>query len=496
MERKLLTYSKTERNTFYLALIGQNIFYSIISSAFAYFLQFTVLIPAAAVGTLMAGARAFDACNDPLMGVIVDRTNTKYGKCRPYLMVTPVLCLITTILCFWAPFGVYTQSNSTGMVIAWAAFTYLLWGVAYTIGDIPLWGITALITENDEHRNKILATGRILCGIGFAVGFVVQPLALLLSGSVGGELNAFFLIAVACSILGAILFQFFGFAAREKIKPTEKPAKISENLKIMWSNKPFRQILISGILGSPKALIMIALFPLFSYYFAAKDFGSVIMYLALIGAGLFAGQYVAIAMTPKFLKHISKRKLYNYSNLIAVIPCIVVFLLYLSDPMGLTKWYYVISLAVCFAFAGFGAGVPMVMQSVMIADCVDYQEYQTGLRPDGVSFSGQSFIAKMQAAIATFISGLAYAYVGFSDTAIERVNAFIEAGGIPRLEPEFQSYMMILFFLVSVPVAVGHFLSVIPTWKYALDTDEHKKILEELNQRRHERDEAGAGETG
>ena len=487
MEQKLLTYSKKERNAFLLSLIGQNIIYGTFSGAFAYFLQFTVLIPAALVGSVMAATRVFDALNDPIMGVIVDRTNSKYGKCRPYLMLAPVLMLITTILCFWAPFGAYTQTSKTVLVVAWAALSYVLWEISYTIGDIPIWGIVALITENDEHRNKLMSTGRIVSAIGMAFGFIIQPLALLLSDSVGGELNAFFLIVAFFAVIGCALFQIMGFAAREKIKPELTPTTLRESVKILWSNKPFRQILISGVLGSPRSLILLVIFPLFTYYFAAKDFLSVIFYMALIGAGLFLGQYLAIGYTPKLLNRFSKKKLYNYSNLIAVIPSALIFVLYLINPMGMTDWLFVILQAICFAFVGFGMGIPIVLQSVMIADCVEYQEYQTGIRPDGVFFSGQSFIAKMQTAIATFISGFAYAYVGFSDTAIEKVNAFIEAGGIPRTEPEFQPYMMILFFLVSIPPAIGYLLSVIPTWKYALDSGEHKKILEELNRRRQEK---------
>ncbi|MCL2106615.1 MAG: MFS transporter [Oscillospiraceae bacterium] len=486
MEEKLLTYSKTERNTFLVSLLGQNILYGIVTAAFAYYLQFVVLIPAAVLGTVMAATRVFDALNDPLMGVVVDRTNSRYGKCRPYLMVAPGLLLITTILCFWAPFGVYTRAGSPGLVIAWAVISYLLWEIAYTIGDIPIWGITALITENDAHRNKLMSSGRLLCNIGIGFGYIIQPLALLLSGSMGGELNSFLFVAVLFSFLGSALFQVFGFTAREKITPSEQPVRLRENVKILWSSRPFRQILVSGVLASPKTLIMSAIFPLFTYYYASKDFMTLVLYLVPIGMCLFAGMFIAIGLTPRLLTRFSKKKLYNYSNLIAVLPSALIFVLYLLSPAGMTSWYNVSLLSVCFAFVGFGMGIPMVMQSVMIADCVDDQEYKTGLRPDGVFFSGQSFIAKMQNAVATMLSGAAFACVGFSDQAIERVNAFIAEGGVPRSNPDFAPYMMILFFLVSVPPAIGYLLSVIPTWNYALDTDEHRRILEELNQRRRE----------
>ncbi|MCL2494201.1 MAG: MFS transporter [Oscillospiraceae bacterium] len=484
MDRQLLTYSKKERNTYLLSMTGQNILYGILNAAHAYFLQFTVLIPAASIGVFMACARVYDALNDSVMGVIMDRTNTKIGKARPYLIAAPPFILITTILCFWAPFGTYTQASSTGMVVLWAAAGYTLWSMAYTVGDIPLWGITALITEKDADRNKLISAANIVSGVGIGLGFIVQPLALGLAPVLGSEMNAFLLIAVIFALLGSGLFQIIGFTAREKIRPTGKPAKIRENFKMLWSNKPFRQILISGVLGSPKSLIMIAIFPLFTYYYAAKNILYVIVYLALIGSGLFVGQYIAIGSVPKLLEKFSKKILYNYSNLVAVVPSALIFVLYLINPQGMTGWLYVILTAMCFLFVGVGMGVPMVLQSVMIADCVDYQEYQSGLRPDGVFFAGQTFIAKLQAAMATIISGFAFAIVGFSDVAIEKVNEFIEAGGIPRTEPEFQPYMMILFFLVSVPPAIGYLISVLPTWRYALDTAEHKRILEELNARR------------
>lgn len=133
-------------------------------------------------------------------------------------------------------------------------------------------------------------------------------------------------------------------------------------------------------------------------------------------------------------------------------------------------------------------GLTTVLQSFMIADAVDYEDYHNNIRPDGVFFSGQTFIAKLTTGIATIISGLAYHFVGFSDKAVEELNAFIEQGGIPRVEDKYSRYMLVLFFLVSIPPAIGSILSVIPTWKYALPDKEHKKMLEALNERRREND--------
>ena len=121
----------------------------------------------------------------------------------------------------------------------------------------------------------------------------------------------------------------------------------------------------------------------------------------------------------------------------------------------------------------------------MIADAVDYEEYCSGIRPDGVFFAGLTFIGKLCTGIATIISGIAYTVVGFSDAKVGELNTFIANGGIPRLNSKYDSYMMILFFLVSIPPAIGGILSVIPTWRYALSDEEHTRILGQLNERRH-----------
>ena len=217
------------------------------------------------------------------------------------------------------------------------------------------------------------------------------------------------------------------------------------------------------------------------------------VYIALLGGGMFVGMFAASGITPYLLKRITKKKLYNYSSMLGAIPFFLVFILYLAAPTGLTAWWAVVIIFLLFVVAGASIGFGNVLQSLMIADCVDYEEYTNGTRPDGVFFSGQTFIAKLTAGIATIISGIAYTIAGFSDERVAEVNAYIDAGGLPRTAPQYQKLMMVLFILVSIPPAISCLLAVIPTWKYCLDDDVHNKILEELNRRRH--DKEGTDET-
>lgn len=502
-EIKLKTYTKKESVAYLTGMAGQNLIYNIIGAALAYYLQFTILIPAIAVTLIMALARVWDAFNDPIMGTIVDRTRSKWGKCRPYLIFVPAVIFVVTILCF-VNFGFYGQGSKGKdvLIVAWAAFTYVLWGMTYTVGDIPLWGAPALMTESDKDRNKLLGMARIFGGVGAGITLLcMQPVSLaigeMLAPSIGaqqGERYGFLIAAIVFSFIGCGMFQFTGLFIKERIQPSEKKYTLKENFTIIWKNKPFRQILFSGILGSARNLLSICAMPLVTYYFASKDPILAFVYIGLLGGGMFAGMFVASGITTALLKKISKKKLYNFSNLLGALPFLLIFVLYLCNPMGLTDAWCVAIAFVLFVLSGASIGFANVLQSLMIADCIDYEEYTNGTRPDGVFFSGQTFMAKLAAGIATIISGVAYAIVGFSDERVAEVNAFIEAGGLPRLAPQYQKLMMIMFFLISIPPAISCILAVIPTWKYCLDDDVHNKIIEELNRRRHAEEPEGGEE--
>ena len=109
------------------------------------------------------------------MGSIVDKTRTKWGKCRPYLIFSPIVICVITIAAFFN--GNYANAKANGnktamiFIVAWAAISYVLWGMSYTVGDIPLWGIISRITESEKDRSSLISLSRIIASIG--AGLVV-----------------------------------------------------------------------------------------------------------------------------------------------------------------------------------------------------------------------------------------------------------------------------------------------------------------------------------
>ena len=584
LKNGLQTYSRKELTGYLVGLAGQNIIYNITAAALMFYFQSVIFLPAMAYSTIVAIARVWDAINDPMMGNIVDKTRTKWGKCKPYLLFVPAVVLVTTILpffnmqysahtqtvvntetvmltlvsdkeavadgfaeyyvdesgnkYFWnnemekfttesgefaisklsevknhvfdAENGVYSfdiveyEATSMGkkvLIVGWAGFSYILWGMSYTAGDIPLWGVTSLMTEDEKDRSKILALARIVASAG-AIGMLVQFIAPSLKGTVGSLFHieddatqlqySFIILAVVLTLLASVMFQFAGLSVKEKVKPrTEKTYTMKENFATRWSCKPFRQLLVSGILRSPIQLLSTSALTLVIYYYFDNDPGralggengpniGLIVKVAIIAIGIFGGMLVASAVTPALAEKYEKKTLYNFYSVVGALPFGLVLALYaIFREKLITSLAASVIMGIVFFAASWAMGGLNVLQSVMIADCVDYEEYHHGVRPDGVFFSGQSFITKLSAGIATIIQGVVFSAVHWSDDIIKAANDAL-AAGTASFAIDYEKFAFAMFFLVSIPPMIGLLLSALPTLKYEISNAKHKEMLTAL----------------
>ena len=196
------TYTKREKFRYLLGLSGQNIIYGTVTSVLAYYLQFTILIPAVWVGLILSVARIFDAVKDPFIGAMISRGK---HKLKDYLIAVPIPTAILTILCFSN--GIYSAENSMpkNILIVLSAFVfYIIWEVVFTIGDIPITGYPSVLTSDEGDRTKLLSL-RPIGGMASGIStLAVQPIAFALSAVFGGsavnERNAFLITVAAFSI--------------------------------------------------------------------------------------------------------------------------------------------------------------------------------------------------------------------------------------------------------------------------------------------------------
>ena len=478
------TFTKKEQKCYLTGLAGQTFLYAITMSL-AYYFQFTLLIPAMAVSVILASNQIWDTFKDPIMGSIIDRTRSKWGKARPWLLFTPLPVGILTVLCFVN--GVYDPAQGMAgrnlLIVSWAAASYFLWSLAYTAGDIPLHSLPALMTDDRDDRTKLISM-KTIAGLAGSLGVAVQPLALQAGRVWRSERLGFIAVVIPLALVAAALFQLAGLFTRERVALTEKVYSLKENFQVLWRNKPSRAVLLSGILASPKSAEGVAMMPFISYYYANKDPGKIILYSVILASGSYVGKILAVKLTQKLVAKYEKAKLYNFSNLMIVPPTLFVFLLYLSAPTRMADPLYVGLTALAFTVAGTFHALVGIITPLFTADAVDYEEYHHHSRPDGMFASEQTMITKVSAGVSSLIGGAVYALVGFSGKGVEELNRFIDAGGIARTSAVFRPYMTVLFFLFTVPTVIGALLSMIPTWRYPLSDAEHARVLAELKERR------------
>lgn len=165
---------------------GQNLICTIIGSYLTVFMTDAIGYGALAVALLMLFARIYDALNDPIMGSIVDRTRTPWGKCRPYLKWMAIPVAVVTILCFlpWYP-------NNPGGFAA-MSIMYIIWGMVYTVCDVPYWGLNSRMSNDTFRRGNLLTIARLLCTAGAGIVTIVVPqVTNAMTGDLQTEINAY-----------------------------------------------------------------------------------------------------------------------------------------------------------------------------------------------------------------------------------------------------------------------------------------------------------------
>jgi len=194
---------------------------------------------------------------------------------------------------------------------------------------------------------------------------------------------SYIIIAVILTIFATILFQFSGFSVKERVQQSEKKYTMKENFKIAISNDPFRRLLLSGILRSPIMLLSIVGLSLVMYYFFDNNLANLvvdgqlqiikIVQLLVMAIGLLGGMIIGTAATPKMSAKFGKKQLYNFYSIAGAVPYAMIFVVYkIAGGNLMQNMVYVVLMAIMMFAASWAMGSINILQSIMIADCIDY----------------------------------------------------------------------------------------------------------------------------
>ena len=460
------TYTKTEKNLYLVGLVGQNIIYAVISSLFAYYIQFTLLIPAYAVGFILTSARIFDAFKDLFIGSFISKKHLKSGRMKPYLIYLPIPTAIVTVICFLN--RLYNSSSAITQfrnfsVIAFVFIVYLLWEIIFAFGDISIAGFPTLLTESEEDKNALLALRPIGTIAASITALIAQPLAFSIGARLGSEQKGFIAIAAILSLIGGLLFQLTAIRAKERVGVTAETKQSSFSYFI--KNEILRKVFISGMLGSAKGTTAIVITPLISYYYASKDPLKTFLYTFLLGMGSFLGMIISMTLVPKLKKKYSSRKIFIYSNFINAAPNSIIFILYLLNRNSMAQFFPLAILILMMTISGSCNCISNTVQTMLLSEAVDLEKKKSGNRPEALFFSCNTFIIKVASGVSSFVVSIGYNIINFSSSQTEMLNELISSGVAVKDLAAYSPLMTVLFFMLTIPVAVSSILCIIPFLK-------------------------------
>ncbi len=392
-----LTRSQTA--AFGIGAVGKDMVYALSASYVMYFYQDILGLSATFVGLILMIARVFDALNDPFMGILVAKTRTKWGRFRPWLISGTVLNAFVLYALFAAP-----DLHGTGLMVYFGVI-YILWGVTYTMMDIPYWSMIPAVTDTPKDRENLSVVGRTCAGIGSAVVQVGTLLAVAALGG-GNERTGFGRIALIIAVIFVAAEAFCCAKVREHDIGKMETSSVKDMFKALFRNDQamitvLAILMINGALYLTSNLVIY----FFKYDFGGAGWmGSYTLFTTVGGACQILGMMVVYPLLHKKLGNTSLFK-------VALTMAMAGYALILAICfMGLGS--NIILLCVCGALVFAANGILTVLTTVFLSSSVDYGQLKTGRREESVIFSMQTFVVKAASGVAVFITGIGLDLIG------------------------------------------------------------------------------------
>lgn len=458
------------KNTFGVtfASFGHCIFISLTSMALPMFLTDVMFINPATVSTIFLATRIWDAINDPLMGVLVDRTNTKWGKCRPYLLYGAVPLLVLTTLMFM-PHSIASQSGK----FIYAMMTYMLFITAFTAIDIPLAGIKPLLFTDPDKRNKAMSFSSTFGSLGSLLAVDLFFAMVVIFGG-GNDKRGYFITVLFLSLLAFTMLLVGFFMTREIVPLNKRRIPFITMIKTVFKNKHLL-IAIGVQLMSIGVSAYGILLPYFSKWnlanmFSFGQFSVESVLIPVLSTATGVVYMIAVMATPYMLKLASKRKMFFIMSVLGVAMNIVSFI------VGYNNILIFIAIRI---LAHIPPTVTATITGYMVMDCLDYEEYRSGERTEGISFAVNNFSSKLGNAVFSSMVMLLLGLVGYNAVITEPALSMGES-----MAHNFPEMLRGIFMMMTVLPAIALVLQMIPMCFYKLSDKRVNDITLELKRRR------------
>ncbi|MDD6728047.1 MAG: MFS transporter [Eubacteriales bacterium] len=480
MENEKTYISKKEKRNFYFGLSGQNMVYSLIGgSFFTYFMTDIALFPAIVVSALLIIMKVWDGVNDPIVGSFIDRHTFKNGeKMRPFLKYTPLPVGVFTVLLFLV---FSTNEDLLWLRVAYFIIMYICWDLAYTVQDVCVWGITAAVSPNSSERDRFVQWARTIGSCVYSALSTVIPMALEMIANAKGVSMAFVTLVFAIIFgLGGAMISYRCSSAQERVhvNQQEQQASMKESFLMLFKNKMLLLVTLSNLFGSLGFGVSLVTY-FFKYEIPSDFLGN-----GLIGALGLTTIYFIITGLPGFIGMIFADKLKKlfggYVNVLIFIQVVNVIARIIAFAVGFEGNKLWISMIII-GIGSIPSGAASIAQTSIFCDSIDYMEWKTGKRTEGITFSMQTSFTKISSGITSGLATAALAALGYK--AID--NAAVYVG------TQTAAFDKWIWPLVVLTPAIASVLYIIPLL-FVKYTKEKRAIVEsDLKARREGREESG-----
>lgn len=367
-------------------------------------------ISPAAAGTMFLVTKILDAVTDPAMGLIADRTQTRWGKYRPYLLWMAIPYALLGYLLFLGP----DLSDVGKLIFAYVSYSLVM--LAFTAINVPYSALLAVIHPKTEEREKATQYRFIFASLGtLTVGAMTKPLVEFLGQ--GDELTGFRLTIILFAVLSIIFFVITFASTKERIKPKREGGSVSKDFSVLLNNISWIILAISGILIVVGLIARISSAAFYMKYYVPSGEGSGLWWMdrtsLLITLG-FVGQLFGAMLTPTFLKVFDKRQLMIF---MAVLNAALLFGCYFVPP----EWYW--SITAFHTASIFTFGVMITLLFAMYTDCAEYGEWKSGINSAGLTVSASMFSLKTGSAVGSAVPAFILAGFGFIANEVQTPEA-------------------------------------------------------------------------
>ena len=474
---------------FPLGTVGRDMVYFLFTSCIMTFVLFTRNLTNsqfAAITAIVVAARIFDALNDPIMGNIIERTRTRWGKFKPWL----VIGILSTSVVVYLAFNTELQ----GWSFVWFfGIIYFMYSITYTMHDISYWGMVPALSSDANARNQFAARATLFAGIGGTIASVLIPMFTVGDMAIGGSTTtAYGIIALIVCIIAPLFLCFTIFGVREKREYTEAPPvsfkkiwkTITGNDQLLWISLIFLlQQIGNGLIVSGIGATYI--------YFDFGYEGGLFSLFSIVGMSVTA---LLMIFYPAISRKIKRKKLMGILAVISVVGYAVMLAAGLFLPSAMPKFWAVV---VGYMLSNFGQYGYYLVMMISIINTVEYNEYRTGERDEAIIASLRPFLTKLASALIVLITNASYIIFGvtgytnqISDlenqcarnliTEADKISAISSV--ISGIEPG--KTLALLLCMVIIPCTLMLTSYVLYKKHYKLDEDEYARICAELEARK------------